>query len=206
MKKLITTFMLMFVLSLCIFASSNHNPVSKSILINGYYEEEESNLIFKIWKQGIVDESGRIYHAGDIYLDGVDPTTSEVRIFTWELSGNKNLTVNLSFTITPLQAFSNGTYYIPKHTLRMYEGNALSYTHNFSTTSHGSSSYPGYRQSSSGAGSFIILSAVFAFNNVTITAQASKTGFCTLQVLEYEEDTAGNFDYVSYVTVEFSSV
>ena len=198
MKKLLIV-LLLFV-SFSLFAT---NPVTDHINIKGFYEESESNIVFKIWKANTIDESGRVYHAGDIYLEG-NPTAGEVRIFTWELSGNKNLDVSLTFTITPLQAYSHGTYYIPKHTLRMYENSILKNTHNFSTATSGSSSYPGYRQSNSGSGSFIIKSAVFSYN-LSITADTAKTGYCTLQVIEYNEDTAGSFDYVSYVTVEFST-
>lgn len=198
MKKL-----LIFLLSFISFSLFATNPVTDYIHINGYYEEEESSLIFKIWKQDIQEDIGRIYHAGDIYLEGVDPTTSEVRIFTWELSGNKNLTVNLSFTITPLQAYSNGTYFIPKHTLKMYSGNDVK-THEFKDKKSATTSYPGYREGS--ASSYIIKSAVFNYTNESITALTPKSGYCTLRILAYDEDTAGNFDYVSYVTVEFSTV
>ena len=198
MKRLLIVFMLF--LSFSLFAT---NPVTDHVNIKGYYEESESNLVFKVWKSNTIEESGRVYHAGDIYLED-NPTAGEVRIFTWELSGNKNLNILLTFTITPLQAYSHGTYYIPKHTLKMYENNTLVDTHAFSNATSGSSSYPGYRQSNSGSGSFIIKSAVFSFNE-SITADTPKTGHCTLQVLAYNEDTAGSFDYVSYVTVEFST-
>lgn len=198
MKRLLIV-LLLFV-SFSLFAI---NSVTDHVNIKGYYEDAESNLVFKVWKSNTIDESGRVYHAGDIYLEG-NPTAGEVRIFTWELSGNKNLNILLSFTITPLQAYSHGTYYIPKHTLKMYENDTLKGTHAFSNATSGSSSYPGYRQSNSGAGSFIINSAEFSFSE-SITADTPKTGYCTLQVLAYNEDTAGSFDYVSYVTVEFST-
>ena len=199
MKKLLI--ILMSLISFSLFAT---NPVTDYVHVKGYYEEEESSLIFKVWRQNEQEDIGRIYHAGDIYLDG-DPTSRDERIFTWELSGNKNLTVNLTFTITPLQAYSNGTYYIPKHTLKMYTGNSIK-SHDFSTATSGSTPYPGYRQGSSGVSSFIIKSAEFRYTNESITSQTPKSGYCTLRVLEYDEDTAGNFDYVSYVTVEFDTV
>ena len=112
-------------------------------------------------------------------------------------------TCTITFTITPLQAFSNGTYYVPKHTVEMTDGVTLK-THEFTTSTTGSSSYPGYRQGSSGASSFIVNSAVFTYNE-NVKRNHPKSGYCTLQVLEYDEDTAGNFDYVSYVTVEFNA-
>lgn len=199
MKKILVS-VLISLISLTLFAFESQ---TRYVQIKGYYEESEAELIFKVWKENIIEDSGRIYHAGDIYVNG-DPTEGEIRIFTWALSGNKNLDISLTFTITPLQAFSKGTYYIPKHTLKMYDG-VLTKTHDFSTAEHGSSSYPGYREGTSGAASFNIKSAVFTYTG-SITAQTSKSGYCTLRILEYDDDTAGNFDYVSYVTVEFNTV
>lgn len=170
--------------------------------INGYYEESESNLVFRVWAADSNLDMDRIYHAGNIYTDD-DPTIGEITIFNWELSGNKNMDVVIVFTITPLQAFSNGTYYIPKHTVKMTDGTTLK-THEFATSTTGSSSYPGYRQGSSGASSFIVSSASFTYNE-NVKKNHPKSGYCTLQIFEYDEDTAGNFDYVSYVTVEFNA-
>ena len=199
MKKiLIVVFVLIF--SFSIFA---YESTTGYVHINGYFEEQESTLVFKVWKETSSIEADRIYHSGSIYTVG-DPTIGELTVFNWELYGSQNLTVNLSFTITPLQAFSNGTYHIPKHTLKMYDG-VLTKTHDFSTKSTGSSPYPDYRQSTSGAGSFIIKNAVFSYNE-TVSDTITKSGYCTLQIFDYDEDTAGNFDYVSYVTVEFDVV
>lgn len=197
MKKILALILLF--ISFSLFATSTTGYVH----INGYYEEQESSVIFKVWKEDHSIEVDRIYHAGDIYTTG-DPTLGEETIFNWILYGNKNMTVNLTFTITPLQAFSNGTYYIPKHTVKMYDG-VLTKTHDFATSTTGTSPYPNYRQSNSGTGVFIVNSAVFNYSE-SISDSVSKTGYCTLQILEYDEDTAGNFDYVSYVTVEFVPV
>lgn len=200
MRRLLISIILLIVVSFSFFALDSQTGY---VYINGYFEETEASVVFKIWKENLSTDLDRIYHAGEIYLDG-DPTSDEETIFNWELYGNRELTVHLVFTITPLQAFSNGTYYIPKHTVKMYDG-VLTQTHTFATASTGSSSYPGYRQSNSGAGSFIINSAVFSYDE-NINDVTSKTGYCTLEILEYDEDTAGNFDYVSYVTVEFSTI
>lgn len=197
MKKILALILLF--ISFSLFATSTTGYVQ----INGYYEEQESSVIFKVWKEDHSTEADRIYHAGDIYTTG-DPTLGEETIFNWILSGNKNMIVNLTFTITPLQAFSNGTYYIPKHTVKMYDG-VLTKTHDFATSTTGTSPYPNYRQSNSGSGVYIINSAVFNYSE-SISDSITKTGYCTLQILEYDEDTAGNFDYVSYVTVEFVPV
>ena len=196
MKKILATLVLILI-SVSLFAT-----VTEHVYINGYYEESESNLVFRVWASDSDLDMDRIYHAGNIYTED-DPTIGEITIFNWELSGNKNMDVTVTFTITPLQAFSNGTYYVPKHTVEMTDGVTLK-THEFTTSTTGSSSYPGYRQGSSGASSFIVNSAVFTYNE-NVNKNQPKSGYCTLQVLEYDEDTAGNFDYVSYVTVEFSA-
>ena len=196
MKKIFVTLVLILI-SVSLFAT-----VTEHVYINGYYEESESNLVFRVWASDSDLDMDRIYHAGNIYTED-DPTVGEVTIFNWELSGNKNMDVTITFTITPLQAFSNGTYYVPKHTVKMTDGTTLK-THEFTTSTTGSSSYPGYRQGSSGASSFIVNSASFTYNE-NVKKNHPKSGYCTLQILEYDEDTAGNFDYVSYVTVEFDA-
>lgn len=197
MKKILIAVLLL--LSFSLFAISTTGYV----YINGYFEEQESPVVFKVWRETYFTEADRVYHSGDIYLSG-DPTIGEVTVFNWELSGDKNMDVTITFTITPLQAFSNGTYYIPKHTLKMTDGVTVK-THDFNTATTGSSSYPGYRQGSSGASSFIVNSASFTYNE-NVKKNHPKSGYCTLYIQEYDEDTAGNFDYVSYVTVEFSPV
>lgn len=196
MKKILMTLALILI-SVSLFAT-----VTEHVYINGYYEESESSLVFRVWASDSDLDMDRIYHAGNIYTED-DPTAGEITIFNWELSGNKNIDVTITFTITPLQAFSNGTYYVPKHTVKMTDGTTLK-THEFATSTTGSSSYPGYRQGSSGASSFIVNSASFTYNE-NVKKNHPKSGYCTLQILEYDEDTAGNFDYVSYVTVEFNA-
>ena len=199
MKKVLILFFALAI-SFSLFAYDSRTGY---VYVNGFFEEQESALVFKVWKESSSLEADRIYHAGSIYTSG-DPTIGEITIFNWELYGNKSLTINLTFTITPLQAFSNGTYHIPKHTLKMYDG-VLTKTHDFPTKSTGSSPYPEYRQSTSGAGSFIVKNAVFSYNEI-VSDTITKSGYCTLQILDYDEDTAGNFDYASYVTVEFDIV
>ena len=197
MKKLIILFAFVFFL----FGTFALGPANGNMVINGYYETTEAEISFKVWEGTSVLDADRIYHAGNISVE--NPVSSEVTMFNWRLESTSNISVQLSFNITPLQAFSNGTYYIPKHTVAMYNG-LVRQEHAFATKSTGSSSYPDYRQSTSGAGSFIINSAVFSYNE-NLVANQPQTGYCTLQVLDYEEDSAGNFDYVSYVTVEFST-
>ena len=198
MKKLIILFMLIFFL----FGTYALGPVSENMVINGYYETTETEVSFRVWEGNFALDAYRIYHAGDISVG--NPVDFEVTIFNWRLESTSNISVQLSFNITPLQAFSNGTYYIPKHTVAMYNG-LVRQEHAFTTKSTGSSSYPDYRQSTSGAGSFIVNTAVFSYNE-NLVANQPQTGYCTLRVLDYEENSAGNFDYVSYVTVEFDTV
>ena len=199
MRRFLISILLLVVVSFSLFALETRTGY---VNINGYFEEERSSVIFKVWKENLSSDSDRVYHAGEIYLS-TDPTIGEQTIFNWELSGNKKMTVTLTFTIMPLQAFSNGTYYVPKHTVKMTDGTIVQ-THEFATATTGSSSYPGYRQGQSGASSFIVESAVFTYTE-DIKKNTSKEGHCTLQILEYDEDTAGNFDYVSYITVEFDA-
>ena len=196
MKKIVLI-ILLIIFSFGVFALES---TTGNILVNAYYDAPETKISFKVWSGVSTLDINRIYHSGIITVD--NPISSEITIFNWELGSTADVTVRLTFTITPLQAFFNGTYYIPKHTVAMYDG-LIRQEHAFSTKSTGSSSYPNYRQSSSGAGAFIIKSATFSYDENLLSDQI-KTGHCTLKVLDYEEDSAGNFDYVSYVTVEFS--
>ena len=197
MKKVFIIFLLLFI-SFSLFA---YESKTDYVYVKGFFAESETSLIFKVWKEDSVLTADRIYHAGRVDVSGLEQ--EEVKVFNWELSGNRAMTVSITFTITPLQAFSNGTYFIPKHTVKMYDEDT-SQSHAFSTAQTGSSSYPGYRQSTSGAGVFVINSAEFTFTE-SVTSSTTKTGHCTIQVFNYDNVTAGNFDYVSYVTVEFST-
>lgn len=196
MKKIFI--LIMIFLSFNLFA---YESKTDYVHVTGFFTESETSLIFKVWKEDSNLTADRVYHAGEISVSGLEQ--EEVTAFNWELSGNKTMTITLTFTITPLQAFSNGTYFIPRHTVKMYD-ESTSQSHDFSTAQTGSSSYPGYRQSTSGAGVFVINSAEFTFTE-SITSSTTKTGHCTIQVFNYDNVTAGNFDYVSYVTVEFST-
>ena len=198
MKKILILFMIM--ISFCSLSFA-YEPKTKYINIKGFLEEEETNLIFNVWKDNSNSSSDRIYNTGNIYVN--DLNLREVTVFNWELMSNKEINVFLKFTITPLQAFLNGTYFVPKHTVKMYDG-LLVKSHDFSNAKTGNSSYPGYRQSNSGAGTFIINSAEFIYNE-TISNSFPKSGYCTIQIFNYDNVTAGNFDYSCFVTVEFST-
>ena len=196
MKKILV--LIMIFLSFSLFA---YESKTDHVYVKGFFAQQEASLVFKVWKNDT--NTNRIYHAGRVDVTGLD--AGEVTVFNWELTANTQLNITLKFTITPLQAFSNGTYFIPKHTVKMYDGSgALTQSHDFSTAKTGSSSYPGYRQSTSGDGVFIIKSAEFTYNE-TINDQTPMSGYCTIRVLKYDDVTAGDFDYVSYVTVEFST-
>ena len=196
--KRFTVLLLLFI-SFSLYAYESNTD---TLVIKGFLEESETSIVFKVWKETGSTDSDRIYHSGDIYVEN-DLTAAETTVFNWELYGNKALTIQLNFTITPLQAYSHGTYYIPKHTVKMSDGTTTQ-THEFSTSTTGSSSYPGYRQGNSGAASFVINCAEFSFTE-SISDVISKTGYCKMRVLEFDDNTAGNFDYVSYVTVEFNT-
>lgn len=196
MKKILV--LIMIFLSFSLFA---YESKTDYVYVKGFYAQQQASLLFKVWKEDSSLTSDRIYHAGRVDVTGLD--AGEVTVFNWQLTANTQLNITLKFTITPLQAFSNGTYFIPKHTVKMYDG-VLTQSHDFSTAKTGSSSYPGYRQSTSGEGVFIINSAEFTYNE-TIDSATPKSGYCTIRVFKYDNVTAGNFDYVSYVTVEFST-
>ena len=67
MKKILVS-VLISLISLTLFAFESQ---TRYVQIKGYYEESEAELIFKVWKENIIEDSGRIYHAGDLYNSNI---------------------------------------------------------------------------------------------------------------------------------------
>lgn len=184
--------------------TTNHN-----FNIKGYYRDNVQNVqTLKLSVFALDSATDRIYHAGDITID--DRTTvslvSETTVFNWTMTGENIVNgFSLKFTLTPLQAYQSGLYFIPKHTVKMYRktGNN-SYetkTKAFSTKKEGNYPYPGYRSGNT------VTKAEFSYtftNNTGNPYNPYEEGYCTIQVFEYDTESAVNFTYVSQVTVEFT--
>lgn len=114
MRRLLLLLILLSVLCLPIFSD---------------YEEKE-RFNFTAYYQKTHDEK---YVTLDVYDSRLNsgiimianqgrPSNEEV--FYWEITGNIATRVNLTFYFTPLQAYKDGTYYIPDHTFQLYKPDA----------------------------------------------------------------------------------
>lgn len=85
---------------------------------NAYYDASSHT---NNWLElNISDETGSMMNAAVIQL--ADPSVSTGQsvgytgnVFRWELSGNYYQKVTIKINVLPLQAYKNGTYYIPVH-------------------------------------------------------------------------------------------
>ena len=168
-------------------------------------------------------------------------------VFHWELSGNYDDKVTITINFLPLQAFKNGTYYIPKHKFTLTYNpivlDNLKYPHldiynelfdtayysnwenkvagittdnitktvEFSTKEEGNYPYLSYGLSGiSVSYSGFIWRAVKNkkpvapgkpgdpdFRNMIWT----RSGVCSLTVLDYDTTTEGDFDYVANISI-----
>ena len=174
----------------------------------GYYRDTEENVqTLKLSVFSRNSTTDRIYHSGDVTIDDRETVTliNETTVFNWILTGESIVNgFTLKFTMTPLQAYQSGLYFIPKHTVKMYRKTGATYetkTKAFTTKKDGNYPYPGYRSGST------ITTAEFSYtftNNTGNPYNPSEEGYCTLQVFEYDTESAVNFTYVSHVTVEFT--
>ncbi|MBR1583214.1 MAG: hypothetical protein IJ663_05675 [Spirochaetales bacterium] len=195
------------------------STTSHNFEIKGFYRDSTpvtQSLILEIFSK---DTATRVYHSGDVTIDDRSSVTvtSETTVFSWRLTGVDITTgFRVTFSITPLQAYQSGMYFIPKHTYKMYrktgetagipEYVTTSYT--FSTKREGSFPYTGYRSGSSGT---TVITAGFSYTFTNTTGSPvnhSEEGYFTLQVAEdgYDTESAVNFTYVSYVTVGFETL
>ena len=220
-SAVISAMIILLILPLSLFGWTSETT-SHSFNIKGFYrdgtESSAQTLHLDVYQGSAA--TTRIYHAGDVTIDdraGVTLTT-ETTVFNWKLTG-ENITsgFGICFSITPLQAFQSGLYFIPKHTYKMYRktgGTEQSpvyetRTHQFATRTEGNYPYPGYRN-----GSDVYTTETDFYYTFNKTGSFVETGYCSLQINDedtdgdgygdgYDTASAVNFEYVSNVTVEF---
>ncbi len=163
--------------------------------INGYYDRSPSSTYqFKVWVGN--DESNRIYHSGNIVLDNPD-VSGEVKVFGWSLSWSSGSNLALTFTFMPLQAFSDGMYFIPKHSFTLKSDGYANKVITFGAVGSGNFPYPGY-----GNDSDRIKSAGYSLSGLADTGTIS--GGCYLKIEKgLDTETAGTMVYQTTVVVEF---
>ena len=117
MKKLILVLLISMVVPL-VFAI-NAGRFDFAAYFNGRSKEER-------WLElNIFDGTSSTSNAGIIELANPEIGTEQSQdfnqvVFRWEISGNYYSKLSINFNILPLQAYKNGTYYIPAHQFSIY--------------------------------------------------------------------------------------
>lgn len=116
MKRLLILFLIFAVSVLPLFSDdqlTGKKKESNSFTINAHYTSNvpvnSQTIVLRI-----TDASNeRVYHAGRITTEqGLGVTAA---IFNWNLESNYTSAVTITFTLTALQAYSGGIYYVPAH-------------------------------------------------------------------------------------------
>ena len=145
----------------------------------------------------------------------------EGTIFTWIMTGTANSNLSVTFTFSTLQAKVLNKYYRPAYTLKMYQNPTKSqngrelydsmYNENSKTvgtyTKDSQNSQYTTPKSVSYSGQVPAPGAKYNNNrNTQIDYDYwQKTGYCTLNITDYEKNVAGSYEYRCSVTVEFTT-
>ena len=117
MKKLISVLLISMIVSLAFAIQAGRFDFAA--YFNGRNKEER-------WLElNIFDGTSSTSNAGIIELANPEIGTEQSQnfnqvVFKWEISGNYYKKLSIKFNILPLQAYKNGTYYIPAHQFDLY--------------------------------------------------------------------------------------
>ena len=226
MKKLA---LILVFLSICLFVFADTQSSTQaatltdtSFLIKAYYKGAVTTSVSLIVNDY---SSNRLYNTDAVATDERHVGQAGT-IFTWIMTGTATTTLDISFTFTTLQASLLGKYYRPAYTMVMYQNPTIS--------QNGRDLYDSmYSESSQTVGTFTKSSQNSEFTGTnppkTITYSGyvpasgasykvskksytqttydywQKTGYCTLNITDYESNVAGSYEYRCSVTVEFTT-
>ena len=208
---------------------TSHNSLTDtSFVILGYYKGAmETNITFLIKDAS----DNRVYQSYAEATDENNTGNNSKNIFTWTMSGRtaKNKTVTVNFTFTILQAKLGNNYYKPTYTIKMKlnqseDGNGNNLDDNFYSQNNNSAektlrlesgvnnatarkagpSNSEYQVTSTDTSKnrFYYTGAV---GNGTSNVSWVRSGYCTLNISDYENSTPGTYDYTCTVTVEITT-
>lgn len=198
-----------------------------SFVILGYYRGAMETSVSFVIK----DFSGnRVYQSYAEASDDNNTGNNSKNIFTWTMSATtkKNKSVTLKFSFTILQAQLGDNYYKPTYTIKMKlnqtkdsNGNILN-SDNFynsgtnsqektlllesgvnNATARKAGPSNSEFQVTSNQNYYIQYSG--AVGNGTTTVSWVRSGYCTLNISDFEDEVAGSYDYTCTVTVEIST-
>lgn len=234
MKKALVFAIILMASVVSVFADTQVGTVGtpmsdSSFLVQGYYKGEQEStsvtLIFKDIDNATIihnnqDSTGTKVNASDSHLGSNTGT-----IFTWSMTGTTTSTTTLKFTFSTLQAVVNGTYYRPTYTLKMTinatkknssTGNTMTDTFYSTATATqvvGGGTVTGTKASQdsefSGASTITYSGKVSSNSGYGGYGGSGSTtwyrsGTCTLNIADYEQEIPGSYHYVCWVVTEFS--
>lgn len=230
MKRFLIVLFMLTVSMIMVFADTHlgrteNSVTDSSFIVQGYYKgvqetgSDAATLTFTDYS------SQQIIHNTQS-TDGTKvPITSnhlnnDGIIFSWSLLGSANKTTTLKFTFSVLQAYVNGYYYRPTYTLKMtINPTSKNRANNGTMTDTFYSNVPtADRTRVVGGGTTTGTKAVqdTEFTGAAIISYSGKTtnagnnskwyrsGTCTLNITDYEQELPGTYQYVCWVVTEFS--
>ena len=219
--------LLLVLLSICLFAFADTQSSTEaatltdnSFVITGYYKGAVTTTVSLIVKDY---DTNRLYNTEAVATDELH-VGQEGNIFTWIMTGTATSNLRVTFTFSTLQAKVLNKYYRPAYTLKMYQNPTKSqngrelYDSMYSETSKTVVTYSPKKNQNS---------QYTETKNVSYSGQVpapgarytkdyrqytqidydywQKTGYCTLNITDYENSVAGSYEYRCSVTVEFTT-
>ncbi len=218
--------LLLVLLSICLFAFADTQSSTEaatltdnSFVITGYYKGAVTTTVSLIVRDY---DTNRLYNTEAVATDALH-VNQEGTIFTWIMTGTASSDLTVTFTFSTLQAKVLNKYYRPAYTLKMYQNPTKSqngrelYDSMYSETSQTVGTYTKYSQNSQYTGTddveytgYVPASGAQYGSGRNKKTQITydywqKTGYCTLNITDYEKNVAGSYEYRCSVTVEFTT-
>ena len=216
----------MMLICLSVFAGEQSSTTAASLSdnsfeIKAYYKGAVTNAVTLVVAY---DNNGnRLYENYAEATDSVN-VNREGTIFTWSMTGTSTSSITLTFTFSEFQAKVSSTYYRPSYTIKTYinqtknQGGTILYDTMYSNNTSAKTPKTGTKGSSQTAytstGSASYTGAVtrsgnsYTMNSTSYTQATwsswEKSGYCTLNITNYENSIVGSYEYTCDVTVGFT--
>ncbi|MBO4718127.1 MAG: hypothetical protein J5599_09540 [Spirochaetales bacterium] len=214
-------------LSICLFVFADTQSSTEaatltdnSFVIKAYYKGAVTTTVSLIVNDY---SSNRLYNTDAVATDERHVGQAGT-IFSWIMTGTASTNLNVTFTFSTLQASLLGKYYRPAYTMVMYQNPTISqngrdlYDSMYSESSKSVGTYTKNNKTSqytetaqvSYSGTVPASGASYRDANNNRKTQITydywqKTGYCTLNITDYEKNVAGSYEYRCSVTVEFTT-
>ncbi len=168
-------------------------------------------------------DTNRLYNTEAVATDELH-VGQEGNIFTWIMTGTATSNLRVTFTFSTLQAKVLNKYYRPAYTLKMYQNPTKSqngrelYDSMYSENSTTAATYSPkknqnsqYTETKNVSYSGYVPAPGASYGGGWSSKKQidydywQKTGYCTLNITDYENSVAGSYEYRCSVTVEFTT-